>query len=220
MKSGRIELPEKDEAIRIFFLDKCAICHPLMFARHSIFKASGLKYDPAAFASEDYDLWTRLVATAKFGNVQEVLLQYRITEGQMSFKYFDAQQKNSTRCKARMLSYVHNAKDEKEERAMEIIVNHQSVDQMDQLKDCMTLLGVIGRANENRKFFDTGLFRQYLSDKRKSLVLFYYHNTKQYTINNIIELFSAPGIIRQQITLAGQTKIILKSLIFFKNKLS
>jgi len=219
-KTGKIELPEKDDAIRIFFLDNCAICHPLMFARHSVFKKTGLLYNPAAFASEDYDLWTRLAAFAKFGNIPEVLLNYRITAGQMSSKYFDAQQKNSTRCKTRMLNYVYNAKDKREEKVLETIANHKSVEKMTQLKESMILLTAIGQANETQRFFDIKLFQNYILEKRKNLVLYYYHNIKRYRIKHLFELFMAPPEIRKQMSFTDQLKVVLKSLVFFKNKLA
>lgn len=75
--------PEFNDDIKFQFLVGCPIAHPTVFAKAELFKK--YKYNEELLASEDYDLWCRMVNDGvKFGNVQNILLEYRMHETQAS----------------------------------------------------------------------------------------------------------------------------------------
>jgi len=72
-----------DEEIRKRIFRFSPFCHPAIIIRKSVLKKSGLYnhyYNPA----EDYDLYFRIGQCAKFGNLREPLIKYRVVSGSMT----------------------------------------------------------------------------------------------------------------------------------------
>jgi hypothetical protein len=86
-----------DESIKAGLLFQPPLLHPSVTMRREAFDRAG-GYDPAfSRAAEDYDLWTRLAANdARFGNVPEVLMNYRLSPRQAS-RIHDAEQASLAR---------------------------------------------------------------------------------------------------------------------------
>jgi hypothetical protein len=61
----------------------CVIRHPTIVARKAALVAAG-GYRAPCERAEDYDLWLRLSESARLANLPEVLLNYRIHDGQTS----------------------------------------------------------------------------------------------------------------------------------------
>ncbi len=68
-----------DAAIRKGIFKYNPFCHPSVMMRRSLVLEAGL-YDPHYATAEDYDLYFRLGKVAKFANLAEVLLRYRVRE--------------------------------------------------------------------------------------------------------------------------------------------
>ena len=67
--------------------------HPSMMLRRAVLERAG-GYDPAYPATEDYELWTRLVAGgARLGVVPRALIRYRRRAGSLSATYADRQRR-------------------------------------------------------------------------------------------------------------------------------
>ncbi len=76
--------PCDDVKIRTALLQRCAIAHPSVMCRRTLFTDVGL-YDPEMDFAEDYDLWCRAsMQGKKFANLPEVLMRYRVHPGQVS----------------------------------------------------------------------------------------------------------------------------------------
>jgi glycosyltransferase involved in cell wall biosynthesis len=58
--------------------------HPSVLVDREVLETHGLRYDAACLESEDYELWTRLLAHADGDNLPEPLLLYRVHAGQAS----------------------------------------------------------------------------------------------------------------------------------------
>lgn len=71
-------LPEKDKEILTYARSRCPINHPVvMFRKSAVLAAGGYLHFPLL---EDYYLWVRmLMNSAKFYNIQESLLYFRIS---------------------------------------------------------------------------------------------------------------------------------------------
>ena len=93
VENGRTKVPIHHDEIVNFLKMRCAIFHPtVMFKKTKIIQLGGYKY---GFYGEDYELWIRSALSGlKFHNLNEVVLQYRIHENQMS----SSKAKNSIAC--------------------------------------------------------------------------------------------------------------------------
>ena len=83
---GRMEVvkpPTDDDAIRAWLVFGSAFIHPAVMFRRSVVRQMDGPYAPVV-GVEDYDLWLRLAAVTRFGNLPEELLRYRVHPGQYS----------------------------------------------------------------------------------------------------------------------------------------
>jgi glycosyltransferase involved in cell wall biosynthesis len=72
-----IRLPETDVEIRWCYLFSNPFCQSAVAFRRSCFEAAG-GYRPELRALEDYDLWARMLAICRAGNIPEALARYRL----------------------------------------------------------------------------------------------------------------------------------------------
>lgn len=80
-----IEFPEKSESINKLLFVKNCVSHPTFFVKREIYKKLNGYND--IFACEDYDFLLRAIKkNVKIGNVQEILLRYRISPQSISRK--------------------------------------------------------------------------------------------------------------------------------------
>jgi glycosyltransferase involved in cell wall biosynthesis len=81
-----IRLPEADLEIRWSFLFSNPFCHSAIVFRRSCFEAAG-RYRPQLRTLEDYDLWSRMLATCRTRNIPEVLARYRLNQSGLTSSY-------------------------------------------------------------------------------------------------------------------------------------
>ena len=80
----RSNFPTAPEAVSTALASRgCVIRHPTVLARKATLAAAG-GYRPVCDRAEDYDLWLRLAERARLANLPEVLLDYRVHDGQIS----------------------------------------------------------------------------------------------------------------------------------------
>lgn len=72
-----IRLPETDLEIRWCLLFSNPFCQSAVAFRRCCFEAAG-RYRSELRALEDYDLWSRMLATCRAGNIPEVLTRYQL----------------------------------------------------------------------------------------------------------------------------------------------
>lgn len=76
---------ESNEEIKSRFLYHNPIGHPTVMLRKSFFEEKGLRYDKNYPSAEDYELWVNAsLHGAKFLNISDVLLKYRLHNNQIS----------------------------------------------------------------------------------------------------------------------------------------
>ena len=66
-----------DMTIRKHIFKFSPFSHPATMFRRDVLIESGL-YDPACSQGEDYDLYFRIGKLAKFGNLEDIILRYRV----------------------------------------------------------------------------------------------------------------------------------------------
>ena len=76
-------VPAVRDHLRILW--KCLLgnpfTHPAVMLRKAVLDAQGLRYDEAFRTSQDYELWSRLLAVTRGANLAEPLLRYRLRDG-------------------------------------------------------------------------------------------------------------------------------------------
>jgi len=77
------KLPKESEEIRCWQFHTVGVAHPSVMLRRRFFCEHALRYDPQYRHIEDYELWGRAIRYMKFANIQKVLLDYRISSGQI-----------------------------------------------------------------------------------------------------------------------------------------
>ena len=77
-------MPSGPMAVRWASLFSSPFFHPSVVVDREVLERHGLRYDPEYLESEDYDLWTRLLAHADGDNLTEPLVLYRVHPGQAS----------------------------------------------------------------------------------------------------------------------------------------
>jgi glycosyltransferase involved in cell wall biosynthesis len=77
-------MPVGAAAVRWRSLFSSPFFHPSVLVDRELLDTHSLRYDPGYLESEDYDLWTRLLAVAEGDNVAEPLVLYRVHAGQAS----------------------------------------------------------------------------------------------------------------------------------------
>jgi glycosyltransferase involved in cell wall biosynthesis len=84
-------LPSGAGPVRWHALFGAPFFHPTVLVDREQLERHGLRYDPSYLESEDYDLWTRLLAFADGDNVAEPLVLKRVHPGQASERRGDLQ---------------------------------------------------------------------------------------------------------------------------------
>lgn len=79
-----LRYPSDPDELRCALLFYCALNHPSVMIRRTIFTEEGLYYDPDYAEAADYELWVRCARDHRLANVPEVLLDYRLHQGQVS----------------------------------------------------------------------------------------------------------------------------------------
>ena len=108
-------MPSGADAVRWAALFSAPFYHPTVLVDRELLDRHGLRYDAEYLESEDFDLWTRLLAHADGDNLPEPLLLYRVHPDQASRRRRDLQRELQRKVALREIAGV--APDLDEERA-------------------------------------------------------------------------------------------------------
>jgi len=78
--------PQYDFEIKCNLMKSCCVVHTASMIRKSVLKKNGIKYNEQYSPSEDYKMWSELVAFTDFYNIPEVLVKYRDGTGNTTHK--------------------------------------------------------------------------------------------------------------------------------------
>jgi glycosyltransferase involved in cell wall biosynthesis len=87
MKGNKLlemKVPAKLHQISAFMLFNSPMAHPSVILRKSVLDQLELKYNKEYIHAEDYKLWCDISMHAKIGNINNVLLNYRVHENQIT----------------------------------------------------------------------------------------------------------------------------------------
>lgn len=111
-ESRIIKTPVKHKDIVLHLIERNSLSHPTIIMRKESLQRS--KSYPNLYKSkyiyaEDYKLWVDLIKDGlKFANIPEVLLQYRISQGQTSYRHSKRQINNTFLIQRQYIKYVSN----------------------------------------------------------------------------------------------------------------
>lgn len=95
-KNKPMYFPIEDHDIKVALMRSCAVPHTVAMIRKDVLTTTGISYEEFYSPSEDYALWSRLIAHTKFQNLPEQLFEYRSHTGNTSHlqsnKMFNATQ--------------------------------------------------------------------------------------------------------------------------------
>lgn len=95
---SRCHPKQHNEDIKKSLLIRSAFAHPTVMIRASILKKYGIRYDENFKSCEDYKLWIDLASYGTFINIPVPLLNYRVSNNQISSKYRKEQLQNTLQC--------------------------------------------------------------------------------------------------------------------------
>ena len=99
-------MPAGPDAVRWASLFSSPFFHPSVLVDRDVLDRHELRYDPGFPESEDYDLWTRLLASAQGDNLAEPLVLYRVHAGQASQRRRDLQREFQRRVAVREIAHA------------------------------------------------------------------------------------------------------------------
>lgn len=216
-KSTVWKCPEIHDQIwtRMFFRN--SLWHPAVIFRNGILKNYNFEYDENYERSQDYDLWSKMASVTKFGNLQEVILKYRLHENQVS-----KIEGNSIRIRLRLAErFLGRNLSEQEKFLHKLLFSafpECSNDDVKQLDDWLLYLKSVNRKNcvYKENYFNTLLDKEFKKFNRKK---FYVEISKyaryrpsfiKYLLQNRCRLFFS-------IPVKEIVKIIAKSLLYYPN---
>lgn len=106
--------PTDPGEIRCRLLFNNALAHPSVILRREMLEARGLAYDPMDLHVEDYALWVRSSRCFPLANLPQVLLDYRVHEGQIWKVYGREQEESAKRVRGEQLERLGIDPTEKE----------------------------------------------------------------------------------------------------------
>lgn len=95
--------PTHNDAIRCRLLFHSAFAHPATMARRSVLNAESPLYQSDYKHAEDYDLWERLSHRTEMANLEEVVLEYRLHDQQVTQSNLKTMIANGNRVRLRQL---------------------------------------------------------------------------------------------------------------------
>ena len=80
--------------------------HPTVMWRKADFERYSLRYNENCSCAQDYELWSRAIRVLRFANLTEVLLRYRVHDGQVSASKQQMQAQITEQARKNMLAFL------------------------------------------------------------------------------------------------------------------
>lgn len=158
-------VPLNHDDIKVQLLQKTCFGHPTVMLRKSVFDEFKIIYNSKREPAEDYDLWVRLLKYGKLANLPEVLLSYRVHDGQVSVKNIKQKFDNYYIIKKNILNYLDAPLTEVEMNLLDRIICRQIIS-YEEFEVFKTIKKKFLIANRSGVFKSSG-FDDYLQDMER-----------------------------------------------------
>lgn len=156
--------PYTHNEILTFALSECPFAHPTVMIRKETLLTLNTWYDANEFPAEDYDLWTRLLRVGHGANIGEVLLKYRVHQGQISSQKSTEQKKAVARIIVRQLEHIcGSTKLPHPELAASLFAKENLPNDTETLKKIKAILSAVYSGNLQTKLIDPHVFSTFIS---------------------------------------------------------
>jgi len=146
--------------------------HPTALIRTSVLKEHHLRFDPAYLHAEDFALWNVMADVTELKIIQEVLLNKRCHESQISNKYTDIQHLTSSKIRRELMQKMgYNANDNEISNYDKFLFKIYPSDK-ENLFILLDFFNHLIRANQNTKIYNKKLFEKYFADRYWDLCCF------------------------------------------------
>lgn len=213
----KISIPEDHENIKLTLLKGNCIAHPTVMIRKKGLDEFSIIYDTTKEPSEDYDLWVRLLSIGKLHNIQDVLLEYRIYNTQVSRKRAEEQKKNDMLTRFQLFNHLDISFTSDEYDFLEKYFNEQGVLYFRDLEIFKRLQTRLSKSNTNF-FFEPKGFAQYLIDFEAGVIKKCFLNYKRHSVLLYLEYLKAKNKWNAKLATKQELRLFLKSIIFRKIK--
>ena len=216
--SGKIiHVPENHEDIQHALLEYSAFGHPTVMMRKSTLDKLPFVYNVEKEPAEDYELWVRLLFAGKLHNLQEVLLEYRIHENQVSSFRSEKQKLISIDIKFDLLKNVNYIFSEKEEILYKKCVSDSENINFSELINFISLLSNLKNL-KNYKYFEEQKFIVFLRNLEIKIINRYFINRKNFRPIIYLHYRKVKFFLDKKLTLENEFKLLIKSSIFFSSE--
>ncbi len=179
--------PENHDEIKSRLFFRNAISHPTIVIKTKILTKYNIKYNSEYIAAEDYKLWTDLIKVARFHNLSDNLLYYRIHSNSVSKKRSQIQLETANKIQKEILTeFIPNLND------TEISFHLQTLNERYNSKLDIRKLSHwyrhLEKLNKESKTYASSAFKKEINN----LILDHILNKKKYTIKEITFLYYRP----------------------------
>lgn len=211
-----INVPQNNEEIKLALLKGNCMIHPSMMIRKKYLEQYHIDYDITKEPAEDYDLWVKLVKYGKLHNLQEVLLMYRIHEGQVSNLRNQNQKKSALQSQLKLINYLSFTQNEKELLGLQKVIQRDSSIHFNELLyfSKQTKKNIL-KSNVNH-FFEPKAFTDYIYSKENDILKSYFFYREKYNLSVFLNYLKIRSYISIKFTFKDEFKLFLKSIILYK----
>ncbi len=96
-------IKEKNKDLKQNLIWGSVFVHPTVFIRSSVLKLNNIFYDEYFLQAQDYSMWVDLMGFGDFYNIQQILLDYRKSNNQISTIKNDKQLEYSQKIRAKLI---------------------------------------------------------------------------------------------------------------------
>lgn len=212
-----IKLPEQYDAIKLALLKGNCMAHSSIMTRKQILDEFSLVFDESKEPAEDYDLWVRLALKGRLYNLQEVLLNYRMHNAQLSKKQNIKQKQSTLETQQSLYNLLELDLLFKEQLVLDKLINNGegiSFSDFDVFKNLQVKL-----LESNAKgFFDPVGFKKEILFLDKIVVKSCFLNLKKFNLKTYMKYLSIKSRLNFKLNLKDEFKLAFKSLICFTTK--
>jgi glycosyltransferase involved in cell wall biosynthesis len=211
-----INLPEFDNDIKLAMLKGNSMAHPSIMMRNSVIKEKNIRYNKEKEPAEDYDLWVELMAYGKLHNLQEVYLEYRIHNSQVSAVRRKQQNESVLKTRVKLLKYVcRDISQEDEKNLLKIYRQEQrSFIEVKQYLDFKKEF-----LSKNNGFFKKEGLSLYFDHIEKDILKNYLLKRKHFSFKIFFEYLRLRKMCSYRSTFKENFKLVIKSLMLFKYRI-
>jgi glycosyltransferase involved in cell wall biosynthesis len=211
-----VSVPENYELIKLALLRGNCMIHPSVMIRKKTIDDFSITYDSSKEPAEDYDLWVRLAMIGKFHNLQEVLIQYRIHENQVSNIQNENQRNISKQTRFKILNHLPFSKTDNDISILKKFINYDiSIKYNEIVFYHEKIKGNILQSNVNGFFEQNGL-EDYLNYIEFQTVKSYFLKRKKYNPSIFFNYLKIKSLVTMNLAFKDEFKLLFKSFILYQ----